>query len=238
MTYTPIPGQTHDVGSETEVLAMIRTVLTDDDKTVSKRGQEREPTHHPSAQTDKTSARLPRVLGRLKREKEQPDHTEHAIFPGLESQDTVDPSAPTKVGPFMVPADAGVILFGVRIRVRYLAGLAMGLLVYLKPWWFVLGIVVCLAVVLGAVLAFGMERIWQSVVAYLEDMQERDPAKGALWKARLDRFAQRWDQVLDMFPDGSVDALYLPDLQAQADQQARHAAALEDRMSRLSKEAH
>ena len=113
----------------------------------------------------------------------------------------------------------------------------MALLVYLRPMWFVLGFVLTLGLVLGVVLIFGVDRLWGSVFAYLERIETTAPSKARRMRKRLDRFAQRWDHVLDMFPDGTVDGLYLPDFQAMEAEKERHAAAVEKRFAKLASEA-
>ena len=43
----------------------------------------------------------------------------------------------------------------------------------------------------------------------------------------------KWDAVLDRFPEGTVDGLYLPDFGEMAAAEARHDAALDRRFDRL-----
>lgn len=43
----------------------------------------------------------------------------------------------------------------------------------------------------------------------------------------------KWDAVLDRFPEGTVDGLYLPDFGEMAEAEARHDAALDRRFDRL-----
>ena len=45
-----------------------------------------------------------------------------------------------------------------------------------------------------------------------------------------------WDGVLDRFPEGSVDALYFPDLQAIAQRDAAHEVAMDNRLRRMREE--
>ena len=109
MTLEPIPGKTHDVGSETEVLAMIRTVLTEDDKTVAARkprstGQKKLP-----ASLERFAVR-PEQDAQVSRARAV-NATDHAVFPALEAQEDVDPDAPTKIGPVTIPASFGIELF-------------------------------------------------------------------------------------------------------------------------------
>ena len=49
----------------------------------------------------------------------------------------------------------------------------------------------------------------------------------------LDDFAMCWDAILDRFPEGTVDALYMPDFGELAAADVRHDAVMERRLESL-----
>lgn len=63
----------------------------------------------------------------------------------------------------------------------------------------------------------------------------RRPNRAAELHRKLDAFAMKWDAVLDRFPEGSVDGLYLPDFGELATADARHDEALDRRFANLRK---
>ena len=100
------------------------------------------------------------------------------------------------------------------------------LIVLLRPAWIVLTLVLGAFVTLG----FGADRVWSGAVSLLKWYMLRAPVRGARLTARIDRFACRWDNLLDRFPDGWVDGLYLPDLQSLLDADDRHDAVMATRL--------
>lgn len=90
--------------------------------------------------------------------------------------------------------------------------------------------------ILGTVAAFltlGGERIWSAVSTIAAFYASMRPAKAAGLYAWLDSVAYRWDGVLDRFPDGSVDSLYMPDFQHMEDTKRLNKAILKERLARL-----
>ncbi|WP_394415134.1 hypothetical protein [Sulfitobacter sp. 1A12126] len=88
-------------------------------------------------------------------------------------------------------------------------------------------------VALGVFLALGYDGFWQRAMALGRWYAARRPERAAALHARLDAFAMKWDAVLDRFPEGTVDGLYLPDFGEMAAAEARHDAALDRRFDRL-----
>ncbi|MEH6647263.1 hypothetical protein [Sulfitobacter sp.] len=110
---------------------------------------------------------------------------------------------------------------------------ALALVVLMRPW-LVLGLVVLsLLILVGVFLIAGYDGFWQGVMKLGRWYANRRPERAAVLHARLDRFAVRWDAILDRFPEGSVDALYLPDFGDLATAEDRHAEAMERRLSGL-----
>lgn len=117
------------------------------------------------------------------------------------------------------------------------AHIALGvllLLILFRPW-LMLGIVfLSVFILIGVLLMVGYDGFWQGVMRACRWYGRRRPSRSAAIHERLDRFAMRWDAVLDKFPEGTVDSLYLPDFSELATADARHDAALERRLAGLS----
>lgn len=108
------------------------------------------------------------------------------------------------------------------------------LLVLFRPW-LVMGLLfISVILVTGLFLALGYEGFWRRVLGLMRRYAGRQPERAARLQARLDAFAMKWDAVLDRFPEGTVDGLYLPDLGEMAAADARHDAALARRLDRLA----
>lgn len=116
---------------------------------------------------------------------------------------------------------------------KHIALAAIALLVFLRPW-LVLGLVfISLFILTGVFLAVGYDGFWRGVMKLSRWYASRRPERAAALHTRLDRFAMRWDAVLDRFPEGSVDALYLPDFGDLATADRRHDEAMDRRLSGL-----
>ena len=113
-------------------------------------------------------------------------------------------------------------------------GLAvLALLVVLRPL-LVLGLILLMVfITLGVFLALGYDGFWQRAMALGRWYAKRRPERAARIHARLDAFAMRWDAVLDRFPEGTVDGLYLPDFGEKAAADLRHDEALDRRFDSL-----
>ncbi len=92
------------------------------------------------------------------------------------------------------------------------AGIAVLVLVAVTAPFFLMAVVgLWLLASVSAFLVFGAERVWIWVAKTASKLAFRFPRQGAglfLW---LDSVAYRWDLVLDRFPEGTVDGLYMPD---------------------------
>jgi hypothetical protein len=104
---------------------------------------------------------------------------------------------------------------------------------FLFPKWamFAAGFVI-LMVVMAFYIA-GANQIWRGVILAIHDLSDRDPARAARFRKGLDAFACRWDQVLDWFPEGSMDRFYMPDFQALTIDEARNEQRLNERLAQL-----
>ncbi len=121
---------------------------------------------------------------------------------------------------------------------RHVALAVLVLLAVLRPWLVLALMLLPVVIVTGLFLALGSDRFWAGVLNLYRRYHARRPARAERLRKRLDAFALRWDAFLDRFPEGSVDALYLPDLNSLQEQQDRHAEALERRFDRLQDELH
>ncbi len=123
---------------------------------------------------------------------------------------------------------------GFRPTRRQIIAAALILVVLIWPAWVIFFAVLNLIVVLGVFLCFGGDRVWGGVVRALSWYIQRAPERGTRLTARIDRFADRWDGILDRFPDGWVDGLYLPDVRALLEADKLHDDALNARFDRMS----
>ncbi|WP_299025239.1 hypothetical protein [uncultured Sulfitobacter sp.] len=122
-------------------------------------------------------------------------------------------------------------LRGYRPTPAHIALGAFALLVLMRPW-LVLGLTfIFLFIMVGVFLILGYDGFWQGMMKVGRWYANRRPARAAVLHARLDAFAMRWDAVLDRFPEGTVDAFYLPDFGDLATAERRHDDALERRLA-------
>jgi len=124
-------------------------------------------------------------------------------------------------------------LKGYRPKPLHVALAVLALALLMRPWVFIgLGFVL-LFIVIGVYLMVGYDGFWKGAMKIGRWYASRRPERAAQLHARLDRFAMRWDAVLDRFPEGSVDALYLPDFGELEMVDKRHDAAMERRLAGL-----
>ncbi|WP_299368243.1 hypothetical protein [uncultured Tateyamaria sp.] len=238
MTYTLIPGQSHDA-SEEETMSMIRSVLTEDvdvpkEKPARKAKAEmaspemRSPDKPGVAPAPVREAFVTRTLSEAPRRR---------VTDEVPVQPASRPSSRDLRSSLLAPlTDSLQTLRAFRPSTRHLAIVSTALLIVVRPHWFVIGIVLCLAVIIAAFMVLSADRIWGAVLARLDRIEAVDPARAQNLRTRLDRFAFRWDAVLDLFPDGMVDSLYMPDFQSAKDTEAAHIEAMGQRLDRMVQE--
>lgn len=110
---------------------------------------------------------------------------------------------------------------------------SLAAVIVLRPMWVILTLFALAFLILGTFVAFGADRVWQSLAGMLDRLDARNPKKAKRVRARLDRFAVKWDSVLDRMPDGLVDGLYLPDFSGRPRQDTADDAIIADRLSRM-----
>lgn len=235
MTHKPMSGQSH-TPSEEETMSMIRSVLTEGDaSTKSTRAQRRART---TAATD--TGKQPLRTGI------EQTHSPDAARRAGKAQDAKTPTRPVagKSRRFAMPYAVRSVtervwrssarLRAFRPSTRHVALVSVALLVVVRPHWFVIAAILTAALLIGAFLTLGSDRIWRMVVAGLARVEIRNPDRAARLRVRLDRFACRWDAILDVFPEGSVDGLYMPDLQAMQNADDAHTRAMSARLDRMA----
>ena len=225
MTYTLIPGQSHDA-SEEETMSMIRSVLTDDIDL---------PKEKP---TRKAKAAAPQVQDAPAPEAFVSRTLTDAPRRRVTDQAPTEPKT-ARTSPFSLfaPVSRAVqSLRAFRPSTRHLAIVSVALLIVVRPHWFVIGLVLSLAIIVAAFMVLGADRIWGAILARLDRVEATDPARAQHLRTRLDRFAFRWDAVLDLFPDGMVDSLYMPDFQSAKEAEAAHIEAMGQRLDRMVQE--
>ncbi|MCZ4368120.1 hypothetical protein [Sulfitobacter dubius] len=107
------------------------------------------------------------------------------------------------------------------------------LAVILRPWLVLSVVFIAVFVTLGVFLALGYDGFWGRALALGRWYAARRPERAAALHAGLDAFAMKWDAVLDRFPEGMVDGLYLPDFGEMAAAETRHDEALDRRFDSL-----
>lgn len=122
---------------------------------------------------------------------------------------------------------------GYRPTPKHILILSILILVAFRPW-LVLGLLMLSAfVMVGVFLILGYDGFWRRIMSGARWYARRRPARAAELQRKLDHFAMKWDAVLDRFPEGTVDGLYLPDFGHLAEADARHDAALDRRFEDL-----
>ena len=91
---------------------------------------------------------------------------------------------------------------------------AVTILLMFRPVLVLGSLLVLTVITLVGFAYFGSARIWLGLEQVIERRAMRNPQRAARLVALLDRAAMRWDLLLDCFPEGSVNGLYMPDFQS------------------------
>lgn len=205
MSLTLIPGKPHPVTSEAETVSIIREVVGNEDRAP-------------------LPVRPKRVASRPARPvMERPKALRFAPLAAAED-------AP-KVKAQKVPRSMPRISLPIKRRHFLLIGFVAAVVFF--PKVVVFSVLFSLLMVVMAFYIAGGEQIWRGVILGLHDLAERDPRRAARIRYRLDKLANTWDGILDKFPTGSVDSLYMPDFQALSLDEARNEVRLKERLERL-----
>lgn len=220
MTYTMMPDQTHSPTDE-ETMSVIRSVLTE---------------NADNTETARKPAKVRRtkpMLGFSPRTKYPTPRRRADDLPPLARAGTEDADKSRAAQLPQLLRAVTVRALRYRPTPRQMAFAAAALLILLRPHWVLLGLVLTVMLGLGLFLIIGPDRVWRIVMAYLRRVDLTDPDKAVSIRARLDRFACRWDGFLDLLPEGSVDGLYLPDFMGMAERDAQHTSAMAERFDRM-----
>lgn len=236
-----------DHGLDAESLNAIRSILTEEDKPSPRRTMKRATAAEPASE-ERDVAPLRRKADDLP-PLQSPEMEPKAAAPlakrgfSLRRKPAVDaPSRPVaQPDPVRTPSPVAAGEAGMMDRIKayrpkpvHIALGAFALLIVMLPW-LVFGVAFLLAIIaIGVFLILGYDGFWQGVMKAGRWYAKRRPERAVVLNKRLDAFAMRWDAVLDRFPEGSVDGLYLPDFGELATAEKRHEDALDRRLSGLS----
>ena len=218
--YTYLEGKPQSVGSEAETLAMVRSVLTE---------------------VEETEARSPLALFRkaqadMAEKHMAPKRKKVAMFVPLNAADEAEDAAQTshlRTALKRVSVKSTLKKKSLRLKRKHLVFALLGILFLVRPLWMLTAIAVLLCVAALYVYLAGAEKVWRGVMLALHNLAETDPIRATMLRARLDRFATQWDAFLDRFPDGMVDALYMPDFQVLSQDEAARERVLTQRIEQL-----
>lgn len=133
------------------------------------------------------------------------------VFAPLVAPDVSDKgTAPTTVAQKKVPRTPAPRRKAGRVwRLILLTGFAV--LVVQYPYWVLGAVAAWFMLAIGAFLTIGADRVWTALEWLVHGYARMRPSAAVGTYAWLDSVAFRWDAVLDCFPDGMVDSLYMPD---------------------------
>lgn len=130
-------------------------------------------------------------------------------------------------------ANMKAAVLGYRPTPRHIVIASAALIIFFRPW-LVLGIgILSLFILTGIFLILGYDGFWRRAMGLARWYARRHPTRAVEMHRKLDSFAMKWDAVLDRFPEGTVDGLYLPDFGDLAEAESRHDAALDRRFSEM-----
>ena len=107
------------------------------------------------------------------------------------------------------------------------------MLIYFRPWLILGVLILSTLLIAGVFLILGYDGFWQRAMTMARWYAQRHPQRAAELHRKLDGFAMKWDAILDRFPEGSVDGLYLPDFGDAAAAEDRNNAVIDRRFSQL-----
>ncbi len=111
------------------------------------------------------------------------------------------------------------------------------LLLILQPMWIVVPTLLCAIALAIAYHNMGSDGFWQRVVTLFRHWETRQPDKARVARLRAALWARKWDRLLAKLPGDWALHWRAPDLKAIAAAEAKHDAALTDRLTRLHQDA-
>ncbi|MEP5729819.1 MAG: hypothetical protein ABJL67_10685 [Sulfitobacter sp.] len=122
---------------------------------------------------------------------------------------------------------------GYRPTPRHLILGSLALLVLLRPGLVLAVLFFSIFVMIAIFLILGYDGFWRRAMGLGRWYASRRPNRAVELHRKIDAFAMKWDAILDRFPEGSVDGLYLPDFGDLATADKRHDEALDRRFANL-----
>lgn len=116
---------------------------------------------------------------------------------------------------------------------RHIVALAAIVLVAFRPGLVAAAVFLWFFLVVGMFLIFGADRIWRAMSWAVKSYRARNSEGADKLLDWLDGVAVRWDAVLDRFPDGMVDSLYMPDFANLENHEEVYDDMLNDRLDRM-----
>ena len=224
MTTEPNTSSNHDdAGLDPNSLAAIRNLLASEPEVAPQPVKERQ-----AAKAEAAFAPLP--------EPNDPARQPREVMTSKGEAKAAKRAAKAKVasGDGIV-ARAKAKVFGYRPKKKHIVLASLALVIFFRPW-LVLGLLFLSGfVITGVFLILGYDGFWRRAMGLARWYARRRPERSVELHRKLDSFAMKWDAVLDRFPEGSVDGLYLPDFGDLAEAEARHEAALDRRFDSLRK---
>ena len=216
MNYTLLPGKSYPAGTEAETLSAVRSILTEVEEMAPP----------PRKSLFGSSRQEPRV-------------SKANRFAPLTNAEQAEEAAAKKsrVRAAMPQISALKTKAVAKIKRKHLVYAALAALVYFRPMWVLLFVVLSLFLAAAIFFLIGGEKIWRGVMLALHRVSDRDPERAVRIRKRLDAFALRWDALLDRFPEGSADKLYMPDFQVLSAEEARNEARFVQRMEQVTQQA-
>lgn len=124
-------------------------------------------------------------------------------------------------------------LLGYRPTPRHIVIASAALVILFRPWLVVGVAFLSLFILTGVFLILGYDGFWRRAMGLARWYARRHPSRAVELHRKLDTFAMKWDAILDRFPEGTVDGLYLPDFGDLAEAESKHDAALDRRFSEM-----
>lgn len=119
-----------------------------------------------------------------------------------------------------------------------LSGFILAVFVFFNP---LISLVFAFLIATTCTLAYfimGYDAFWRQFFRPVSWYVGRFPDRAAHVHRSIDRFAMHWDLILDRFPEGSVSALYLPDVNAIAPVQTGTNTVFDLRLDGMAKAKH
>lgn len=246
-TISPNDTATSEAELDADSLSAIRSILTEEEKPAPRRKTQRSERVNAEAVPVKVSiSRKSDAFPPLESAEADEDASIAAIKPkrgfsfrrkaAKPKRANPKPSAPPRQASTAAGEGNGIMdrIRAYRPTVAHIVLACLALFVLMRPWLVVGLLLLSVVVLVGVFLIAGYDGFWQGVVNVSRWYAKRRPSRAAAIHARLDRFAVGWDSILDRFPEGTVDALYLPDFGDLAQADARHGEALDRRLAGLN----